>query len=40
MTDYIQFKTEDGAIILVEAAAEADANLDLELIRSTVPRRG
>lgn len=25
MTDYIQFKTEDGAIILVEAAAEADA---------------
>ena len=25
MTDYIQFKTEDGATILVEAAAEADA---------------
>jgi len=24
MTDYIQFKTEDGATILVEAAAEAD----------------
>ena len=25
MTDYIQFTTEDGATILVEAAAEADA---------------
>ena len=25
MTDYIQFKTEDGATILVEAPAEADA---------------
>jgi len=34
MTDYIQFTTEDGATILVEAAAEADA------YRSGVVRAG
>jgi len=34
MTDYIQFTTEDGTTILVEAAAEADA------YRSGVVRAG